>query len=40
MREIQVESLCDNHQDHRYTWQIIQTNPKTQLKTYFRFANT
>ena len=40
MREIQVESLCDNQQDHRFTWQIIQTNSRTQLKTYFRFANT
>lgn len=39
MREIEVESICDNHQEHRYTWQMIQTNPKTQMKTYFRFAN-
>jgi hypothetical protein len=35
MKELHVE-LIDN-QNH--TWQIIQTNPKTQSKTYFRFAN-
>ncbi len=35
MKELQVE-LIDND---KHTWQIIQINPKTQLKTYFRFAN-
>lgn len=39
MKDIEVEPICDNHQEQRYIWQIIQTNSKTKMKTYFRFAN-
>lgn len=40
MEEINVEYLDMNDaKDNIRTWQLIQTNPKTRLKTYFRFAN-
>ncbi len=39
MKELQVELVNDNHKHHSHTWQLIQINPKAQMKTYFRFAN-
>ncbi|CAF1535940.1 unnamed protein product [Adineta ricciae] len=40
MEEINVEYLDMNDaKDNIRTWQLIQTNPKTRLKAYFRFAN-
>lgn len=36
IKELEVE-LINN--DNNYTWQLIQINPKTQFKTYYRFAN-
>ncbi len=37
MEDINVE-FVDND-DNICTWQLIQTDSKTRLKTYFRFAN-
>ena len=40
MEEINVEIVGnDETKDKIYTWQLIQTDSKTRLKTLFRFAN-
>lgn len=40
MEEINVEYLDnDDNKDNICTWQLIQTDTKTRLKTYFRFTN-
>ncbi len=39
MKELQVELIDDGNKYHNHNWQLIQINPKTLSKTYFRFAN-
>jgi hypothetical protein len=40
MEELNVESIeNDEKKDNICAWQLIQTDTKTRLKTYFRFVN-
>jgi hypothetical protein len=40
MEELNVELIeIDDNKDNICVWQLIQTDPKTRLKTQFRFAN-
>jgi hypothetical protein len=39
MKELQVELINDGNKNHNHTWQLIQINSKTQIKTCFRFEN-
>ncbi len=39
MKGLQVELINDDNKQCSHTWQLTQTDPRTQLKTYFRFAN-
>ena len=40
MEDVNVELIENNEsKDDICTWQLIQTNSKTRLKNYFRFAN-
>jgi hypothetical protein len=40
MEELNVEVIeNDEKKDNSCAWQLIQTDTKTRLKTYFRFVN-
>ncbi len=39
MKGLQVELIDEDNKHHNHIWQLIQTNPKTQVKIFFRFAN-
>jgi hypothetical protein len=39
IKGLQVELINNDNKQLTHTWQLIQTDPRTQLKTYFRFAN-